>query len=31
MSFEQMCREFAEQFREVVALEDDMMELLGFR
>lgn len=31
MSFEQMCREFTEQFREVIALEDDMMELLGFR
>lgn len=26
-----MCREFTEQFREVVALKDDMMELLGIK
>lgn len=30
-TFEQMCRKFAEQFREVVALEDDMMELSGVK
>ena len=29
--YEQMCQELAEQFRGVVATEDDMMELMGMK